>query len=444
MLSNSATIQRLSIDSLKLPAWSVRTHPKAQINKARKFLAAHGTIPLIYAGANGEILHGEEFWLALKQDGITEVEAVVLDAKSPGELKAISLALHRIPEDGRWNPDNVRLVLEELDGLDYDLELTGFEAPEIDTYLSLDVPTANVAENGSDIPPLLADAVSALGDVWELGSRHRLGCGDATDLHFVRSVLGERQADVAFIDAPYNVPIAGFVSGNGEHRHRDFVQGAGELSDDDYASLLRNALVVLHHLLTSGALTFSCIDWRHIEQMLAAGRACGMSLYQIAVWVKSNGGLGGVYRNQHELICIFKSGDGPTQNNVELGKRGRNRTNVWSYPGMSSFGKDRAHLLGLHPTVKPVAMIADALRDVTKRGDVVIDTFSGSGSTLMAADETGRLFRGVELDPLYVDVAVRRWQNATGLQAISAGTGEPFETVAKRLVSISGADNHDR
>jgi DNA modification methylase len=441
-LRNSVTVQRRPLDTLRLPAWSVRTLPKSQIEKAKNLFAAHGQIPLVYASSDGEIIHGAEIWLAMKDTpGAAEIDTVVLHGKSPGELKAISLALHRIPEDGRWDPENVRLVLEELDDLNFDLTLTGFDVPEIDNYLNLDFPPTNVEENGSDLPPLQADAVSTAGDVWELAEQHRLGCGNATDLEFVRSVVGERQADVSFIDVPYNVPIAGFVSGNGRRQHRELIQGTGELSDERYGLLLQNALAVLQQILTSNALIYSCIDWRHVLQMLAAGRACGMSLYQIAVWVKSNGGLGGIYRNQHEMICIFKSGDGQPLDNVELGKRGRNRTNVWSYPGMSSFGKDRERLLGLHPTVKPVAMIADALRDVTKRGDIVIDTFSGSGSTLMAAEETGRLFRGVELDPLYVDVGIRRWQTATGRTAVLLRTGESFDDLERRLAT-SGAPNH--
>jgi DNA modification methylase len=325
-------------------------------------------------------------------------------------------------------------VLEELESSGLDLDLTGFDPPEIDGYLSLDLPRANVEESGSDIPPVETNAVSTLGSIWKLGE-HRIGCGDATNPYFVRRVLEGCLARACVTDPPYNVPVAGFISGKGRHRHREFIQGAGELSNEQYFALLTDSLSVLKESCLPDALIFAFIDWRHVMEMLVAGRACNMSLYQIITWVKSNGGMGGIYRNQSEFICVFCAGAERPLDNVELGRHGRNRTNVWHYPGMSSFGKQRDNLLGLHPTVKPVALIADALRDVTKRGDVVVDTFLGSGSTVMAAEETGRRLRGVELDPLYVDVAVRRWQNATGREAILLETGEPFAAARQRLLA---------
>jgi hypothetical protein len=258
----------------------------------------------------------------------------------------------------------------------------------------------------------------------------------------VQRLLTGRLASAAFVDPPYNIKVGGFVSGKGRHRHREFVQGSGELSDDAYFHLLRNSLSVLKASCEPSALIYACIDWRHVMEMTVAGRASSLPLYQIVTWVKSNGGMGGIYRNQSEFICVFSAGEASPLNNVELGRRGRNRTNVWNYAGMSSFGKDRDRLLELHPTVKPVAMIADALRDVTKRGQIVLDTFLGSGSTLMAADETGRLCAGVELDPLYVDVAIRRWQNATGRAAVLLETGEPFDKAAQRRLAAPSERNH--
>jgi DNA modification methylase len=254
-------------------------------------------------------------------------------------------------------------------------------------------------------------------------------------------VLDGRAASVCFVDPPYNIKIDGFITGKGRHRHREFVQGAGELSTDEYFALLRDSLLVLKRNSTPAALIYSCIDWRHVMEMTVAGRACDMPLYTICVWTKTNGGMGGIYRNAHELVCVFRAGTEATLDNVELGRHGRNRTNVWSYPGMSSFGKARDELLGSHPTVKPVAMIADVLRDVTKRGEIVLDTFLGSGSTLMAAQETGRICCGVELDPLYVDVTIRRWQNATGRDAVLVMTGEPFNDVAQRLLAAPSEPN---
>jgi DNA modification methylase len=434
-------VQRVPIDTLRLPSSAVLQHPKKQVEKAQKFLAAFDQIPAVLAAPNGEILFWEEIWLALKANGATEVDVVTVNDKSPEELKAIRLALHRIPLDAKWDDENVRLVLEELALVDFDLDLTGFDAPEIDNYLNLDLPKANVEETGTDIPPVGTDPVSMPGSIWGLG-KHRIGCGSATDLAFVLRVLNGQTAAACFVDPPYNIKVDGFISGKGRHQHREFVQGAGELSDDKYFGLLRNSLSVLKACCSSTALIYVCIDWRHVMEMTVAGRSCGMPLYQIVTWVKSNAGMGGIYRNQSEFICVFRAGEDAPLDNVELGRRGRNRTNVWNYPGMSSFGKERDSLLGLHPTVKPVAMIADALRDVTKRGDVVLDSFLGSGSTLMAAEETGRICCGAELDPLYVDVAIRRWQDATGKDALLLETGESFNALAQRRLAAPSEATH--
>lgn len=429
-MSNSRAIQRVSIDSLRQPTLSVRSNPKKQIEKAVRFLAEFGQTTLVYAGPDGEILCGEEFWLALRHSGAAEVDVVFIKDKSPAELKAIRLALHRIPADARWNDHNVRVVLDEIETAGIDLDLTGFDPPEIDGYLNLDLPNANFSDSGTDIPAVEKAAVSTAGLIWRLGE-HQLGCGSSTNLEFVRRVVGDRPINMSFIDPPDNVPVRGFISGKGRSRHRKSVQNSGELEQH---LLLKDAYAVLQSLSSANALIFSCVNWRHVLGMLVAGRACGLSLYQMIVWIKSNDNPGGIYSDQHELICVFRAGLDAPLDNVGLGKRGRNRTNVWQHY-MSSSGEGRDELLELHPAVKPVAMIADALRDCTRRSDVVADTFAGSGSTLMAAEETGRIFRGVESDPLYVDVAVRRWQNLTGREAVSLTSGEPFNSVRQRLLT---------
>ena len=436
--NNSLVLVRVAIDTIRLPQAAVLVHPKKQIEKAQKFLAAFDQVPAVYAEPNGDILFGEEIWLALKASGHSEVNVIFVNDKTPAEIKAISLALHRLPLDAKWNSENVTAVMAELASIDFDLDLTGFDAPEIDVYLDLDGPKTNVEENGADIPAPELVPVSQRGSIWKLG-RHRIGCGDATDRVFVSKVLNGELASAVFTDPPYNIPVKGFISGKGRHEHREFLQGSGELSTHQFYGLLRDSFAVMKASCAPSALLFACIDWRHVMEMTVAGRACGMPLYQIITWVKTNGGMGGIYRNQSEFICVFKAGDATPLDNVQLGRHGRNRTNVWNYPGMSSFGIQRDSLLGMHPTPKPVAMIADAFRDVTKRGQVVLDTFLGSGSTLMAAEETGRLCRGVELDPLYVDVAIRRWQNATGRDAVLSDTGQTFNSVALRCVPLVGS-----
>jgi hypothetical protein len=432
--SNSVVVERVAIDLLRAAEPAVRRHPEKQFKKLCRSTAKWGQVIPILVTPEHEIIDLELVWRALKANKATHVDVIVIRDRSPTEIKALRLMLNRSAMDAVWDNENLRKVLQELIDLDLDLELTGFDPPEIDYHLKLDLAQANMEENGSDIPAAETKAVSSLGSIWALGD-HRIGCGNATDHSFVSRVLDGRLAQVCFVDPPYNIPVHGFISGKGSHRHREFVEGAGELSTDEYFTLIRDSLFVLKLCSLPPALIFACIDWRHVMEMTIAGRACGMPLYQIITWVKSNGGMGGVYRNQSEFICVFRAGEEAPLDNVELGRRGRNRTNVWNYPGMSSFGRGRDELLGMHPTVKPVSMIADALRDVTKRGDVVLDTFGGSGSVLMAAQETGRICCCVELDPLYVDVAVRRWQNVTGREAVRLETGEGFNSIAQRLLN---------
>ena len=286
MRLNSLVVQRVPIDSVRLPCLAVLQNPKKQIEKAQKLIARFGQIPAVLAEPNGEILFWEEVWLALKADGATHVDVMFVNHMSPAELKAIRLALHRTQLDAKFNDQNVRIVLEELASIDFDLDLTGFDPPEIDGYLNLDLPKANVEEIGEDIPPVESRAVSLPGSIWAL-EKHRLGCGDATDLAFARRVLDGRRAAVCFTDPPYNVKVS-FISGNGRHRHREFVQGAGEMSRNEYLGFLCDSLSVVQACCSSTALIYTCIDWRHVMEMTVAGHVCGMPLYQIITWVKSN------------------------------------------------------------------------------------------------------------------------------------------------------------
>lgn len=286
----------------------------------------------------------------------------------------------------------------------------------------------NVTED-EQIPAPQRPAVTTVGEIWTCG-RHRVGCGDARDQGFIEKINGGLRASMCFIDAPYNLRIDGFVSGKGRVRHREFVQGIGELSAEQFTAFLVDSLAVLQRSATDSAFIYACMDWRHVFELLAAGRRCGLELFNLCVWAKTNAGMGSLYRSQHELICVFKNGASAHVNNVELGRHGRNRSNLWSYRGLNSFGAERDELLASHPTIKPTLMIADAIRDVTGRGDAVLDTFLGSGSTLMAAEETGRVCFGVDLDPLYIDVAVRRWQGFTKRDALLAGTKTTFDEVA--------------
>lgn len=322
----------------------------------------------------------------------------------------------------------------------FDLDLSGFETVEIDMALSIDTPTANTVEEETldDIVPAAGPQVAKLGDVFFLGD-HKVGCGDARDAAFIRDLAAGKTVACVFSDPPYNVPIDGFVSGLGKTRHREFSMGTGEMSREQFVAFLSAGVAAIKPVLADGAILYLCMDWRHGGELCDAAVQNSLEQKNLCIWVKSNAGMGSFYRSQHELIYVFKYGNGPHQNHFGLGAGGRTRSNVWHYRGVNVFGKDRMNLLASHPTVKPVAMIADALRDVTRRGEVVLDVFLGSGSTLIAAEETGRVCVGVELDPIYVDAAIRRWQKRTGKEAVHAVSGETFDTIYERAVSVAAS-----
>jgi DNA modification methylase len=293
-----------------------------------------------------------------------------------------------------------------------------------------------------DLKPSSEPSLIELGSVWALG-RHTIACGDARQDKLIRRIVDGRRVAAVFADPPYNVPIAGFVSGLGRIRHGDFAMASGEMSRADFTSFLVVSFTALKPVLTDGAILFVCMDWRHMRELLDAGERIGLELKNLCVWTKPNAGMGTFYRSQHELIFVWKRGNAPHQNHFELGQRGRSRSNVWPYRGVNTFGRDRRELLGAHPTVKPVMMIADALKDVTRRGDLVMDPFLGSGSTLLAAEETGRTCIGVELEPGYIEVAIRRWQRRTGHDAAHILTGETFDAYFERKRAADAATQAD-
>jgi DNA modification methylase len=245
---------------------------------------------------------------------------------------------------------------------------------------------------------------------------------------------------MVFTDAPYNVPVSGHVCGLGKVQHAEFAMASGELSKAEFTAFLGEAIKQLTANVRDGAVLDLCMDWRHLPELLSALEANDLSLLNLCVWNKNNGGMGSLYRSKHELVLIAKKGNTPHTNNVELGRHGRYRTNVWDYAGVNSFGKGRMTDLADHPTVKPVALVADAIRDVTRPGEIVLDAFMGSGTTILAAERTKRLAFGIEIEPAYIDVAIRRWAAMTGEQAVLAETGETFaEVVARRDGEPSGS-----
>jgi DNA modification methylase len=256
--------------------------------------------------------------------------------------------------------------------------------------------------------------VSKPGDLWQLG-RHSLLCGTALDAASYHALLRGARAHMVFTDPPYNVPIQGHASGRGAIQHREFAMAAGEMDQVEFTSFLTRSCSLMARHSVVGALHFLCMDWRHTSEILEAGTLAYTDLKNVCVWVKDNGGMGSLYRSQHELVFVFKHGSGLHRNNVQLGQYGRNRTNVWHYPCANTFSRqsDEGSLVALHPTVKPVALVADAILDCSARGDVVLDPFLGSGTTL-----------------LYVDTVIRRWQAYAGEKATHFATGKRFDDVA--------------
>lgn len=424
-MHNAIRIETRPVAAIHASPHQARTHNKKQQLKTETSLRRFGLVqPLLVTGA-GEIVDGHLRFEVAPRLGYDEVPVIVVDHLSDPQIRALRLALNRIPLDAGWDEEKLRGEFAALLSLGMDLDLTGFDAPEIDMRLSVDEPQGETSE---ELPQSVVEpagtAISQIGDRWTL-CPHRIACTDARDKTVFPELLRAKTATAVFTDSPYNLQINGVVSGLGKTRHAEFAMASGEMSADEFLDFNTAFLSVAASSLDDGGLLFCCMDWRHVTPFIGAAEALGLELKNICVWVKTNAGMGTFYRSQHELVCIFKKGVGPHQNHFELGQHGRSRSNVWRYAGVNVFGKDR-ELLGVHPTVKPVAMIADALRDVTRRGDIVLDPFLGSGSTLIAAEKTGRVCVGTEIAPVYVDATIRRWESATGLDAVHEGSGQTF------------------
>lgn len=437
-MKNSLQIQYLPIAGVVPSPHGARQHSASQRRKLKNLLQKFGQVAPIIIDANNEIVDGHAVYETLRDLGHDEIAVVVVENRTDAEIRALRLALNRIAEDATWNEKKLKEELQGLVGLGFDLDLTGFDAVEIDMALTIDDSVNKTADDisSADVMPKHGPTIAKPGDIWRL-DRHTVGCGDARDkTHFGYLMPGVRAA-VAFADPPFNVRIRGHVSGLGQHEHREFPMASGEMTRAEFVTFLSDFLAVMKAQVVDGAILFVCMDWRHAGELLEAAERQCLELKNLCVWVKSNAGMGSFYRSRHELVFVFKHGHAPHQNHFQLGQHGRTRTNVWEYAGVNSFGKDRDELLGAHPTPKPVVMIADALRDVSKRGEYVIDPFLGSGSTLMAAETTGRICVGNELDPAYVDVAIRRWQKATGKTAFHVQTGQSFDEAAQALAEAA-------
>jgi DNA modification methylase len=421
-----------NIADLRPRANNPRKHSKKQLEQIASSIQKFKFTNPILVDAEGRIIAGHGRTEAAKLIGMTEVPTLCLADMSEADIRAYVIADNRLAENADWDRELLGLefqYLAELD-IDFDLAVTGFELAEIDCLiggLSLGQEGPDPADEVSEVA---ADpATSRAGDIWAIGT-HRLICGDATLPDTYTALLAGEKASMVFADPPYNVPIQGHVSGLGKVQHREFAMASGEMSNEEFIAFLTKVFSNLAQVSVDGAIHFQCMDWRHAGEILAAGEVAYTELKNICVWAKTNGGMGSLYRSAHELVFVFKSGTAPHINNVELGKNGRYRTNVWSYAGANSFGATREEDLGMHPTVKPIAMMVDAILDCSRRKDIVLDAFAGSGGTLLAAQRTGRRGYGIEIDPHYCDLIVRRLQEATKCKATLVGDGRRFDEIA--------------
>jgi DNA modification methylase len=375
----------LSIQSIVPDPTNPRRHTREQIRAIARSIEAFGfNAPILVDSAN-RVVAGHGRLEAAKLLEIAEAPVIRLEHLSEQQAKAYMLADNKLTDRSSWDDRKVAIVLKELSDIavDFEIEATGFEAPEIDLRIQSLEPPDESADSADEFETSEGPPVSCLGDLWALGD-HRLLCGNALDSHAYGALLAGEKAGAVFTDPPYNVRVKGHVSGKGARQHREFPMAAGELTEDAFCRFLVDAFGLMVSHSVDGGTFFACMDWRHVFEIVSAIRALGCAPLNLCVWVKTNGGMGSLYRSRHELVLVFGRRDATRVNNVQLGRHGRNRTNVWNYPGMNSFARrGRTRGLDLHPTVKPIAMVSDAILDVTQRGDIVLDPFCGSGTTIL-------------------------------------------------------------
>jgi DNA modification methylase len=409
---------------------NARTHTKKQIRQIADSITRFGFCnPILIDDAN-QIIAGHGRVEAAKSLGYDGVPTLRIAHLSEAEKRAYVVADNRLAELAGWDREILAIELQGLIDLEFDVEVTGFDMGEIDIILDeADQGRRESAEAEDDIPERVSGPpISRIGDLWLLGTS-RLLCGDARDNSSYDLLLNGGKAELVFADPPYNVSINGHVCGLGEIQHREFAMASGEMSPEAFTDFLKSTFACLSAHTTDGSIHYVCMDWRHIGEMMEAGNSAYSELKNLVVWAKSNAGMGSFYRSQHELIFVWKSGTAPHLNNVKLGQYGRSRTNVWKYDGISTMRPGRHQQLAWHPTVKPAALVAGALKDCSRRNGIVLDPFAGSGTIFIAAEQTGRRAHGIEIDPGYIDVAIKRWQRFTGKSALLAGTDHTFEEI---------------
>jgi len=431
MTKRILVVEYLPVTTLKLNPQNPRSHSEKQLREIANSIKIFGFNVPVLIDSQLRVIAGHGRVLACKALGISEVPTIRLEHLSEHQIRAFTIADNRLTENAQWDD---RLLGEELNNLseaelDFSLEVTGFEMSEIDIFIENLGPIAEEREDPADVIPDSESKpqVTKPGDCWVL-NRHRVFCGDARDVSAYSVLTKGQRAQMVFTDPPYNDPIDGYVAGFGRIHHPEFPVASGELSSWEFTGFLNQFMAQVARNSVDGALQFICMDWRHSAELISAAQSVYSELKNICVWVKENAGQGSLYRSQHEFVFIFKNGKKPHRNNIQLGQYGRYRTNVWNYRRANSLSRntEEGMLSHLHPTIKPVELVADAILDCTARGNIVLDAFLGSGTTVIAAERTGRVCFGIELDPRYVDTIVRRWQLFTGLKVFHEVTDQSF------------------
>lgn len=395
-----------SIEHLRLDPKNPRVHSEKQVRQIARSIEAFGFNVPVLINAQSQVVAGHGRLQACQLLGFTEVATISLEHLTDSQARAFMIADNRLTENAEWDDQLLAEQLKDLSELDLDfnLEATGFEMGEIDVMIENLAPAPEGKEDPADAVPKVIPGpqVTQIGDLWSLG-RHKVYCGNSLNDPSHSTLMRDAKAAMVFTDPPYNVRIDGHATGLGAIQHRDFKMASGEMSPAEFTDFLSRVLCLLASHSADGSIHFVCMDWRHMSELLAAGKQAYSELKNVCVWAKDNAGMGSLYRSQHEMVFVFKHGKESHRNNVQLGQYGRYRSNVWNYPGVNSFSRStgEGNLLALHPTVKPVALVADAIMDCSGRGDLVLDAFLGSGTTLIASERTGRICYGIEIDPGY-------------------------------------------
>lgn len=424
------------IDSAQLIAAerNARTHTRKQIKKILRSIRQFGFLNPILVDANNRIIAGHGRCEAALLGSITSVPIIRIEGLTPEQLRMFAIAENRLGDLSSWSHENLALELSDLEQLGAELTLTGFDMGEIDLKIAEAEDRPVEPPAAFEEPKRQTPAVTKLGDLWQVG-HHRIICQDSRSGWTYTTLLGADRAQMVITDAPYNVRVSGHVCSTD---HREFAMASGEMTEQQFTNFLTEVMKQLAAFSADGSVHFHFMDFRHMAEILAAGKIAYSELLNLCVWAKNNGGMGSLYRSAHELVFVFKSGKSPHINNVELGKHGRNRTNVWRYRGINSFGKGRAAALASHPTVKPIDLVADAILDCSERDGIILDAFLGSGTTLLAAERTGRRGYGIELDPHYVDLALSRLSDLTGVDPVHVQTGLTFAELAAQRAAQAG------